>query len=52
MNAERADAAMLALAPGNPVMTIEAVDVDLAGRPILTTRSRFAAERVTFTVES
>ena len=40
------DAAMLALAPGNPVMIIEAVDVDLDGTPILTTRSRFAAERV------
>jgi GntR family phosphonate transport system transcriptional regulator len=46
------DAALLALAPGNPVMIIEAVDVDLDGTPILTTRSRFAAERVTFTVEN
>jgi len=46
------DAALLALAPGNPVMNIEAVDVDLQGTPILTTRSRFAAERVTFVVEN
>lgn len=46
------DAALLALAPGNPVMNIEAVDVDLDGTPILTTRSRFAAERVTFVVEN
>jgi GntR family phosphonate transport system transcriptional regulator len=46
------DAALLALAPGNPVMIIEAVDVDLEDRPILTTRSRFAAGRVTFVVEN
>jgi GntR family phosphonate transport system transcriptional regulator len=46
------DAALLALAPGNPVMNIEAVDVDLEGTPILTTRSRFAAERVAFVVEN
>jgi GntR family transcriptional regulator, phosphonate transport system regulatory protein len=49
---DASDAALLALAPGNPVMNIEAVDVDLQGTPILTTRSRFAAERVTFVVES
>jgi len=46
------DAALLELAPGNPVMIIEAVDIDLQGTPILTTRSRFAAERVTFVVEN
>jgi GntR family phosphonate transport system transcriptional regulator len=46
------DAAMLELAPGNPVMIIEAVDIDLQDTPILTTRSRFAAERVTFVVEN
>jgi len=49
---DASDAALLALAPGNPVMNIEAVDVDLQGTPILTTRSRFAAERVTFVVEN
>ena len=49
---DASDAALLALAPGNPVMNIEAVDVDPQGTPILTTRSRFAAERVTFVVEN
>jgi GntR family phosphonate transport system transcriptional regulator len=46
------DAAALDLAPGQPVMIVEAVDVDLAGVPVSTKRSRFAAERATFVVES
>jgi GntR family phosphonate transport system transcriptional regulator len=46
------DAGLLELAPGRPIMIVEAVDVDLEGVPVLTTRSRFAAERVTFVVDN
>jgi len=49
---DASDAAALGLAPGQPIMIVEAVDIDLGGVPVLTTRSRFAAERVTFVVEN
>ena len=42
----------LDLAPGRPVLIVDSVDVDLDGRPILTSRARFAAERIEFVVES
>jgi GntR family transcriptional regulator, phosphonate transport system regulatory protein len=50
--ADAADAARLELAPGRPILVIDSVDVDLSGRPVLTTRARFAAERVELVVES
>src|SRR5262245_53651813 len=39
--ADAADAARLELAPGRPILVVDSIDVDLTGRPILTTRGRF-----------
>jgi GntR family transcriptional regulator, phosphonate transport system regulatory protein len=50
--AEASDAARLDLALGRPVLVVDATDVDADGRPLVTKRSRFAAERVEFVVES
>ena len=49
---DAADAARLDLALGRPVLVVDSTDVDAAGKPILTTRARFAAERVEFLVEN
>jgi GntR family phosphonate transport system transcriptional regulator len=50
--AEATDAARLDLALGRPVLVVDSTDVDAAGQPLVTKRSRFAAERVEFVVES
>ena len=47
-----AEAQLLELQPAQPVLIVDGVDVDLDGRPVVTTRARFAAERVEFRVES
>ena len=46
------DAARLDLALGRPVLVVDSTDVDTEGKPLLTTRARFAAERVEFVVEN
>ena len=46
------DAARLDLALGRPVLVVDSTDVDFDGKPLLTKRSRFAAERVEFLVEN
>lgn len=46
------DAARLDLALGRPILVVDSTDVDTAGHPIVTKRSRFAAERVEFLVEN
>jgi GntR family phosphonate transport system transcriptional regulator len=46
------DASGLDLALGRPVLVIDSTDVDLDGKPLLTTRARFAAERVEFVIEN
>ncbi|WFU41680.1 phosphonate metabolism transcriptional regulator PhnF [Bradyrhizobium sp. CB82] len=46
------DAARLDLALGRPILVVDSTDVDPDGRPLVTKRSRFAAERVEFLVES
>jgi GntR family transcriptional regulator, phosphonate transport system regulatory protein len=46
------DAGRLDLALGRPILVVESTDVDPDGRPLLTTRSRFAADRVEFVVEN
>lgn len=46
------DAARLELALGRPVLVVDSTDVDAAGKPLLTTHARFAAERVEFVVEN
>jgi GntR family phosphonate transport system transcriptional regulator len=42
----------LNLALGRPVLVVDSTDVDAGGAPLLTTRARFAAERVEFVVEN
>ena len=46
------DAGRLDLALGRPVLVVNSTDVDADGRPLLTTRARFAAERIEFLVEN
>jgi GntR family phosphonate transport system transcriptional regulator len=50
--ADATDAARLDLALGRPVLVVDATDIDTAGKPLVTKRSRFAAERVEFLVEN
>jgi GntR family transcriptional regulator, phosphonate transport system regulatory protein len=50
--ADATDAARLDLALGRPVLVVDATDVDTDGKPLVTKRSRFAAERVEFLVEN
>ena len=50
--ADATDATHLDLAPGRPVLVVDATDVDTAGKPLVTKRARFAAERVEFLVEN
>jgi GntR family phosphonate transport system transcriptional regulator len=49
--AEATDAARLDLALGRPVLVVDSTDTDADGIPVVTKRSRFAAERVTFEIE-
>ena len=46
------DAARLDLTLGRPILVVDSTDVDTDDRPLVTKRSRFAAERVEFLVEN
>ncbi|MCA1457207.1 phosphonate metabolism transcriptional regulator PhnF [Bradyrhizobium sp. BRP22] len=46
------DAARLDLALGRPILVVDSTDVGPDGKPLVTKRSRFAAERVEFLVEN
>jgi GntR family phosphonate transport system transcriptional regulator len=46
------DAARLDLTLGRPILVVDATDLDVDGKPIVTKHSRFAAERVEFLVEN
>jgi GntR family phosphonate transport system transcriptional regulator len=50
--ADAADAGRLDLALGRPVLVVDSTDVDTEGKPLVTKRSRFAAERIEFVVEN
>ncbi|MEH2512978.1 GntR family phosphonate transport system transcriptional regulator [Nitrobacteraceae bacterium AZCC 1564] len=50
--ADAADAARLDLELGRPVLVVEKLDVDINGKPLIISRSRFAAERVQFVIEN
>jgi GntR family phosphonate transport system transcriptional regulator len=50
--ADAADAARLDLALGRPVLVVDSLDTEPDGKPLLTTRARFAAERVQFVIEN
>jgi len=46
------DALRLELAPGRPILIIDSVDADDNGAPLLTTRARFAADRIELIIET
>jgi GntR family phosphonate transport system transcriptional regulator len=46
------DATRLGIRPGSPVLVVESMDASESGRPILTTRARFAAERVELLIDN
>jgi GntR family phosphonate transport system transcriptional regulator len=50
--ADATDAARLDLALGRPVLVVDSTDLDTDGKPLVTKRSRFAAERIEFVVEN
>ena len=50
--ADAADAARLDLALGRPVLVVDSLDTEPDGTPLLSTRARFAAERVQFVIEN
>jgi len=51
-SADALDAQRLRTAPGRPLLLVDSVDVLLSGEPVLTSRSRFAPDRVELVVES
>lgn len=50
--ADAADASLLDLALGRPVLVVDSLDSAPDGTPLLTKRTRFAAERVQFVIEN
>ena len=48
--ADAADASALGLAPGRPLLIIDSIDVDGEGQPVVTSRARFAADRVELSI--
>lgn len=50
--ADATDAMWLKLERGGVVLVVDSVDADLDGRPVVTSRARFAAERIEFNFES
>jgi GntR family transcriptional regulator, phosphonate transport system regulatory protein len=49
--ADVADALRLELRPGSPLIVVDSIDADVRGNPLLTTRTRFAADRVELLIE-
>jgi GntR family phosphonate transport system transcriptional regulator len=50
--ADATDAARLKVSLGRPILVVDSVDADGAGCPILTTRARFAADRLELVIEN
>jgi GntR family phosphonate transport system transcriptional regulator len=50
--ADAAAASALKVALGRPILVVESTDVDGAGVPVITTRSRFPADRLSLTIET
>jgi len=50
--ADAADATPLRIALGRPLLIVDSVDVDGTGNPILTTRARFAADRLELVIDT
>ncbi len=51
-HADEGDLADLELSPGAIIMTTRALNTDLAGIPVQYSITRFAADRVQFTIEN
>ena len=49
--AEAADAAVLRIALGRPLLVVDSIDVDADGAPVLMTHARFAADRLELVIE-
>jgi GntR family phosphonate transport system transcriptional regulator len=49
---DAADALRLEIAPGRPILMVDSVDADGGGCPVLTTRARFAADRIELMIET
>jgi len=50
--ADAAAAAGLKIALGRPILVVESIDVDGTGVPVITTRARFPADRLSLTIET
>jgi GntR family phosphonate transport system transcriptional regulator len=50
--ADAAATADLKVALGRPILVVESTDVDGTGIPVITTRARFPADRLTLTIET
>jgi len=50
--AEAADAAALRVTVGRPLLIVDSTDIDGDGVPVLTTRARFAADRLELVIET
>jgi len=50
--ADAAAAGNLKVALGRPILVVESTDIDGAGLPVITTRARFPADRLTLTIET
>jgi GntR family phosphonate transport system transcriptional regulator len=50
--ADAADAGPLKITRGRPILVVESVDADSEGCPVMTTRARFAADRLELVIES
>jgi len=49
---DASDALRLEIAPGRPVLSVHSVDADSEDCPVLTTHTRFAADRLELVVET
>jgi GntR family phosphonate transport system transcriptional regulator len=49
--ADAHDARQLGLTPNRPLLLVESLDVALDGQPLLATKARFAADRITLTID-
>jgi GntR family phosphonate transport system transcriptional regulator len=47
-----ADAASLKIASSRPILVLQSVDTDRNDHPILTTRARFAADRIELMIDT
>jgi GntR family phosphonate transport system transcriptional regulator len=50
--ADAATAANLKIALGRPVLVVDSIDIDAAGVPVISSRTRFAADRLALTIET